>query len=461
MAAVNLARFSDEPIRVVLINAMRPFGRGTAYGTTRREHLLNVAARNMSAFPDYPSHFFDWLRSRSEFGDIADNDLREMFVPRMVYGDYVRSLAETHLRPVHSRFNLEFEIIEEEATDIQWEDSDNVTVILSNGQTVPANTVLLATGNQPPGSLPSRAPLAFDQRYCADPWNPEFFKRLPPHGSEIVILGSGLTMVDVIITLETIGWQGKVTSISRNGMLPQSHFRGIAYPDYLPDDVSETSLDDLVSLVEQQCQRLTRMSQNPAIAVDKLRPHTQKLWRGLSTEDKEAFLRQYGARWNVTRHRIAQSIHSTLTDRLDSGSLQVIPGTIESLTTTEKSIDVHYRGGQGEECVLSGNFVVNCTGPQSRFSKSNIPLFENLLARSVISVDDMDMGIRVDDDFAVLGKQRSPVGNMFAIGPLLKGTLWETTAVPELRSQAMRVAQVMLDQKPASLEEEYVIEYCI
>ncbi|MEO9594518.1 FAD/NAD(P)-binding protein, partial [Rhodopirellula bahusiensis] len=93
LAAVNLARFATSPQRVVIVNSGRPFGRGTAYGTTRGEHLLNVAARNMSAFPDQPTHFFEWLRSRSEFDAIDDHTLRETFIPRRIFGDYVRGMA--------------------------------------------------------------------------------------------------------------------------------------------------------------------------------------------------------------------------------------------------------------------------------------------------------------------------------------------------------------------------------
>ncbi|WP_339743656.1 FAD/NAD(P)-binding protein [uncultured Rubinisphaera sp.] len=461
MTAVNLARFSEEPLKIIMINTKRPFGRGTAYGTARREHLLNVAARNMSAFPDFPNHFVDWLRTRSDFDHVSDQELREMFIPRAIYGDYIRLIAEMHLRPVHSRFQLQFELIEDEATDIELENTESVRIVLNNQGSISANAVLLATGNQPPAALPSASPLAFDLRYCADPWDTSFFERLPPHGSEIVILGTGLTMVDVIVTMDAIGWRGKVTAISRNGMLPQSHFRGIAYPDYLPVGMDALHLDKLVQVVEENCQRLVRMSQNPAIAIDKLRPHTQRLWQGLSIEDKKDFLSKYGARWNVTRHRIAQSIHQKVTDRLDEGMLQVIPGTIESLVTTENSINVRYRDQLGNEGQLSGDFVVNCTGPQSRFSRSNSSLYRNLISNQIISLDDMDMGIRIDDDFAVLNDVEEPVGNLYAIGPPLKGTLWETTAVPELRGQAMRVAQIMLNQMPSLPEEEYLIEYCI
>jgi uncharacterized NAD(P)/FAD-binding protein YdhS len=91
MTAVNLARLSARPLQVTVINCRRPAGRGVAYGTRRPEHLLNVAARNMSAFRDAPDHFLRWLRTRSEFDTMPEIELRERFIPRMVYGDYLRS----------------------------------------------------------------------------------------------------------------------------------------------------------------------------------------------------------------------------------------------------------------------------------------------------------------------------------------------------------------------------------
>ena len=57
MSAVNIARRSDHPLHVVVVNDRGSVGRGVAYGLRRPEYLLNVAARNMSAFPDEPDHF--------------------------------------------------------------------------------------------------------------------------------------------------------------------------------------------------------------------------------------------------------------------------------------------------------------------------------------------------------------------------------------------------------------------
>src|SRR5262245_51064858 len=92
VTAINLVRLTDAPLTVTVINSGHPLGRGVAYGTRRPEHLLNVVARNMSALADQPQHFVDWLGTRSDFSHYSPVQLREMFIPRRVYGDYVQSL---------------------------------------------------------------------------------------------------------------------------------------------------------------------------------------------------------------------------------------------------------------------------------------------------------------------------------------------------------------------------------
>jgi uncharacterized NAD(P)/FAD-binding protein YdhS len=460
MTAVNLARLSDQSIRVVIINSKRPLGRGTAYGTSRSEHLLNVAARNMSALPDIPSHFVDWLRSRNEYSNTPITELREMFAPRRVYGDYLRGLLASCMTPIDSRCQVKVESVDDEAVDVRIDEDGGGVVLLKSGGSVNAEQIVLATGNQPPGSFPSTSPLRYDPRYRSDPWD-DWLSRLPPPDGRIVLLGTGLTMVDIVLTLAEIGWDGEIVAVSRNGMLPKSHFRGIAYEDFLPPDADSLGLSGLRQLVQRHCDRLKQMSQNSAIAIDKLRPHTQRLWQSLSTEEKQQFLHHDAAAWNVIRHRIAVAIHNKITDALDSGRLQVIRGTIVKLVPGELHIDVILQDGNGQQSSHSGDLIINCTGPQSRFSQTGLPLFDSLLATGLVSSDELDMGIRVDEDFAAIDGDGQSSRLLYAIGPLLKGSLWETTAVPELRGQAMRVAEVLLEREPIAVEQADVIEYFI
>ena len=171
MTAVNLARLSKEPLRVTLINHQRPAGRGVAYGMRRPEHLLNVAARNMSALPDEPDHFLQWLRTRSEFDTLPEVELRERFIPRMVYGDYLRTLMQHHLQSTGGMTPVATEFVAGEATDIE-PDGETASVHLADGRTVEADRVVLATGNEPPAPLPGAEPSATIRRGSATPGNP-------------------------------------------------------------------------------------------------------------------------------------------------------------------------------------------------------------------------------------------------------------------------------------------------
>jgi uncharacterized NAD(P)/FAD-binding protein YdhS len=467
MTAVNLARLGTQPLRICLINSGHPAGRGVAYGTKRPEHLLNVAARNMSAFPDHPNHFLDWLRTRSEYADLPDVVLREVFVPRRVYGDYLRGVSLAYCVPVDSRNQVQIELVEDTAIDVA-EGPDGATVALASGRTLEARRVVLATGNQRPAPLPTPDAPFRHPAYFDDPWI-DWDGRMTNSERDAILLGTGLTMVDVFLTLAEVGWRGTIRAVSRNGLLPLSHFRGIEYPDFPPQDPERFGLAGLVEQIERHCGRLRQLGANPAICVDKLRPHTQRIWQQFSDEEKRQFCTRYAARWNVMRHRVAEPIHARLMEAVSSGRLRVHRGRIAALDDAGPNVRVTIEGEDGAQTTLEGGLVVNCTGPQSGFSSGTDRLFKSLLGRGLVRADGLDMGIEVDADFAALGRDGRRSGFLYALGPLLRGSLWETTAVPELRGQAMRVAQLLLqDVHPTPVPSAAftpthadVIEYCI
>ena len=470
MAAVNLVRLSDRPLQVQLVNWRHPLARGVAYGTQREEHLLNVIAQNMSAVPDHADHFLRWLQTRVDYSDIPEPQLREMFVPRRVYGDYLRSLLLNYLQPIDEHHPAEISIVEEQAVDIALDDDGSPAVVLQSGKTIPTERVLLATGNQPPAPIGAQDEDFSHPAYCDAPWG-DWEKRTPSDPAEdIVVLGTGLTMIDVFLTLSKLRWRGKIVAISRNGMIPQSHFRGIEYPDFLPAQPEQLGLESLVGLLEEHCRQLQRIGENPGIVVDRLRPYTQRIWQRLSLAEKQQFFRRYAARWNVIRHRIAQPVHQRVTEAITEGRLQIVKGTITRLSASGDKVLVTYKDQAEKESTLTGGLVINCTGPNASFTQTRSPLFQNLLKRGLVCPDELDMGIDVGPDFAVIDAEGHKSKFLYAIGPLMKGTLWETTAVPELRGQAMRVAQQLLrdaaDSTPEhdyrfSVEEEHVIEYYI
>src|SRR5262249_21379010 len=146
-----------------------PTGRGVAYATKRPEHLLNVAARNMSAFPDHPNHFLDWLRTRSEYAEFPDVVLREVFAPRRVYGDYLRAVALGYCVPVDARNQVQIELIDDTAIDVVT-GPDRAVVSLASGKRLEVERVVLATGNQRPAPLPAPDAPFCHPAYFDDPW---------------------------------------------------------------------------------------------------------------------------------------------------------------------------------------------------------------------------------------------------------------------------------------------------
>ncbi len=458
MTAVNLARLGHQPLQVTILNQRRPLGRGVAYGTQRPEHLLNVAARNMSAFPDLPDHFLQWLRTRSEYESLPEAELRERFIPRLVYGDYLRGLMQHHLQTPPESSAVRTTLREGEAVDIEPHEN-GATILLSDGARIEATRIVLATGNEPPAALPGAEELRDHPAWMGNPWH-GWEERLPSPGGTIVLLGTGLTTVDAVLTLRALGWRGALHAVSRNGWLPHSHFRGIDYPDFPPPglDLADLGLKKLLELVELHCARLRERGANPAIVVDKLRPHTQRIWQRWSREERLEFARRHSSRWNIFRHRIAPQIHAQLREAQQAGQLQIHAAGIECVRADGDRVRVHLVGGQ----ILTGDLVINATGPNAKFTATGSLLLQNLLRRGLVAPDDTGMGARIEPDHTLVDREGRRSTLLYALGPLLRGTLWETIAVPELRGQARRVAETLLDH-PATTAEELpvMLEYMI
>ena len=458
MSAVNVARLSEHPLHVTVVDEGHSVGRGVAYGLRRPEYLLNVAARNMSAFPDEPDHFLQWLRTRSEFESAPDVELRERFISRQIYGDYLRGIVQHHLQSPGARAPVVSETVVGTAIDVE-PTATGALVRLADGSALEADRVVLATGNEAPAPLPGAEALASHPAWVGNPWK-TWEDRLPGHDGTILILGTGLTAVDAILTLRVLGWLGSIHAVSRHGWFPHAHFRGIEYPDFPPADVDVAALGlgKLLALIEEHCAILHQRNANPAIIVDKLRPYTQRIWSQFSQHDRLTFAREHAARWNVFRHRIAPDIHSQITSSQLTGQLRVHAEGIVGLEASGGKVLAHLAGGH----TLSGDLVLNATGPASAFTSTRSVLLQNLLRRGAVAPDATNMGVRVDPDHIVLNGEgeRSPV--LLALGPMLRGTYWETIAVPELRVQARRVAETLLGSAHLEVhDEELLREYMI
>jgi uncharacterized NAD(P)/FAD-binding protein YdhS len=433
LVASHLLRQREVPLRVAMIERRLPPTHGVAYSTHRPGHLLNVRAKNMSAFPDDPDHFVRWAR------DLVPALTGDEFLPRAVYGEYLYTILTDASRDATPN---RFEIIPGAAVGVAFEPSDRRPgVVLDTGVWIRASSVVLALGNYPPP-----APDVFDvatresTRYVGTPWD---YDRLAGLGKDdtVLLIGTGLTMVDCLIALRELGHRGPIHAVSRRGLLPFAHddTRPLARSDV--DGIESERVRELVQGVRALVARAERDGRGWRSAVDALRQVTQDLWRGLPERERARFLRHAVRFWEVCRHRIAPEVGRYVSELVGAGRLTVHQGRIESAKLHQAYVEVGIRERRtGREKTVCAQRVVNCAGPACDFRTIDDPFVADLRDRGIIVPDALGLGIHVDEEGAVLTRHGRPSEVFHAIGPLRKGLLWESTAVPELRCQADNLA---------------------
>lgn len=416
LLAINLLRHGGP--RAKLIEARDQVGCGVAYSAADDEHLLNARAGRMSALPDDDGHFARWLQARG--GGHAD------FARRVDYGRYLRELLD-EARAAHPD---RLQLVEGRAVDVE---PDGVR--LADGRLVRADAAVLAVGNLPPHPPPGLVPEALPPGvYRGDPWAGDVAEGLGPDDA-VLLIGTGLTMVDAALLLGARGFRGRMVALSRRGLLPRVH--AAEAPERGPVERPPPRAGALLRAVRRRGAEVGWRT-----AVNELRPHTQALWRAASPDEQRRFLRHLRPWWDVHRHRLAPDVGAKLDALRAAGRLEATAGRLLGAEALDRRALVRWRprGGTGER-TLEAARVVNCTGPQGDLSRADDPLLHRLLARGLIRPDRHRIGIDVDAQSAAVGADGVGSPTLLAIGPMTRGCFWEIVAVPDIRVQAWSVAR--------------------
>jgi len=455
MVAAHLLQQARRPLIITLFNNAYPVSRGVAYSSVRNEHLITLPVIHSSAYQDDSTHLARWLASQDASQSVDEHSKR--FISRQVYGTYMTAILHAAIltRPVYVDFSIcdNMEII-----DL----TNDHELVASDGSTFSGfDDVVLATGNEASIDVPVRRydPIALGKHpnWCNNPWE-AWWMQLPPVESstdkDVVILGTGLTAVDVVLTLLHLGWKGSIHATSRNGLLPIPHFSkttdGIDGVDNTTFPGSQfdplhVDIESLVNLFRADREIVRLHGGHPARLIDKISPHVITIWKHLSLADKQRFVQKYATQFKTLRQKVAPEIVQQLQRAANSGQLQVHKVSLDEIRIqdSEKSRMLHVIVQANELLIcLKGDFVINCTGPCVRMSKTRSQLLRSLIKSGKIQIDDMDMGICVNAQFQVL--PITTTHRIFAMGPLLRGQLWDSIAVYHLRTQATMLASSIL-----------------
>jgi uncharacterized NAD(P)/FAD-binding protein YdhS len=439
LLAINLLGYTgDERLEVNLIEKRDTVGHGVAYSTNEDTHLLNVPAAKMGAYADDIEHFHRWLDANGyDHGPTA-------FVPRRIFGEYLRECLEEAVRSKGQTVSLN--IFDDEAVDIDLNDS-KAEVKLASGDTLYSEKVAIAFGNfLPPHPTVPDLSFTSSPKYFQDPWSPGVFDRIDPDES-VLIVGTGLSMVDVTLQLARRGHRGLINAISTRGLLPAVHKLGFTYPPFHDEIKGLSRVTDISRIVRKHIKKANSDGSDWRAVIDSLRPVTQQIWLDLPLAEKKYFMQHLSRYWNVARHRMAPEAAEAIEELRGTGQLQVLKGRLKEIRWEEGiGFDVRY-STVGLEQYVHADAIVNCIGSESSFERIDSPLVQNLLKAGRIRCDDLNFGLDATPDGRLKGADGEPSDMLYTLGTALKGILWESTAIPEIRAQARDLAQILVSDR--------------
>lgn len=429
VAAIACLQAVGRPFRLTVIEPSADLGRGVAYGGYQPLHLLNVRARDLSVDADRPRDFLNWAfrqldQGENDFGLLEG--LAHAFLPRQLFGEYVRQRL---FEAVERRPEVAFNVVTSRAVSCRREASVFHLEIESAGSLV-AKTVLLATAYGEPNASTQGALAPFDavpaERHAK--------------AKSIVLIGSGLTMVDALLAARRGGFLGQATVISRRGQLPREHAPKGVVP--LAVALPRTKhLSRLTASVRIACEAAEAHGTPWQAVVNGLRPSLQAIWQELGTREQARFLRHVRPFWDAHRHRLPGEVHAKLREELDTGRTALLRARVTHVERLDDGFRVTLRRRASAAVEnLQTDLAFDCTGFRPSL---NSPLIRSLIDQGLATPDPHGLGLAAQPDGQVLGRAHKPTPGLFALGPLCQGSLWEITAVPEIVRQAGQAAHLI------------------
>ncbi|WP_024695616.1 FAD/NAD(P)-binding protein [Pseudomonas syringae] len=442
MLAVQLLRRPGSR-RILIVEPRPELGRGEAYSATEPGHTLNGNAARMSVDPDDADDLTRWLTQYLADGGWPESALQhvpiaELFPPRGVFGLYVQQRLR-EAQAVGAAHGSVLEHVRGEVVDLQVH-AEGLRATLGDGRELQGRFAVLATGMYAAARTPQRESNELNAA-ALDPWDVAAMRRLDPQ-ARVLIIGSGLTMVDAVVSLQTSGHRGPIQVYSRHGLLPHVRRQPPEWSDFLGQDHSIRSTRQLVRKVREQCELAIESGIDWQAPLDTVRANIGRLWNQASDRQRRQFVRHVRPWWESHHHRSPPPSAALVARLVREGRLSIQAASLQGVATQasgQVQVRLRYRCDELPSQV-TGDALINSTGIEYDWRRVDRPLPRQLLARGLIQPGPLALGIAADAHGAVLDAQGDYSSRLFAMGPPLRGMWWESTAVTDVAIQAKALA---------------------
>jgi uncharacterized NAD(P)/FAD-binding protein YdhS len=446
VTAMHLARKSAIKLAIDIIEPRAMLGGGVAYSAVDPDHRINVPASRMTVFADDPEQFDRWMRRHGTLESDPAALWRDgsAFPQRGVFGRYIAELVDHAGRAMpgvticHHRSRVS--AIAPEAAGF--------TLGLQDGGTLHASLVILAVSHPPPAVPgPLRGVQAAGAPVIADSWRPGALEGIAPDAS-VVVVGTGLTMADVVSSLERRGHRGPITAISRRGQLSRGHaFGDIAKRNWFATAEASPTALGLCRAVRAQVTTAALEGQPWQAVFDDIRANARRLWACLNVTERRRLLRHLRPYWDVHRFRVSPQAEDSIARLRARGQFRSLAASLRGAAWdgARLAVRLHPRGTEAaREVEIEADAVIVTTGPAHADAIASNPALASLAQAGLIRADAVGLGLDVNAFNNAVGADGIARRNLLVVGPLARGQVGELMGLPQVSDHAEQVAETAM-----------------
>lgn len=472
-AAIQLVRGSPVPLAVTIVEPRAQPGPGLAYSADDPDHRLNGPLWSHSVLAEDASHFARWcersgILARDRHALAGDGNA---FVRRADYGRYLAESLREHAHWPATRSTISH--LRGRATGAVLA-GGTIATSIDAGPPLHSTMLIVATGNPLPRLHPPiAAGLAAHPSVVANPLEPGSLRRIDPT-ARVLVVGSGLTALDVVSTLLRDAERPGIVVVSRHGLRPRPQppaakpMPGIPGAGAASTQAAERPLDRILGQVPRfllqagarptlrawvralraRIREVERQGESWHKGFDELRDVVWRAWPLLPIEQKHRFLRRLRTWYDVHRFRAPPQNDALVRAAEAQGRIEFRAARLHAVELSGDGAGLRVRliDRRGvREGVEAFDAIVNCTGLDAAAGARANPFLWSLVERGALRIDETGIGFGVDAHCRAIGADGRANPSLRVIGPPTAGTFGDPLGVMFIAAQVYRMLPDALD----------------
>lgn len=436
--AIHLARTSSSRLLITVVEPRASLGGGVAYSTQEPAHRINVPASRMQLSGEEQGAFDRWYRQQPEcsLDSVAHCDDGAVYPQRSLFGRY---LAEQFVQAAQAYPHITLRHIQASAVD--WEGEQ---LLLNNGETMQGDVLALAISHPPPSLPRALQPFSTHPALIANPWQHGVLDAIDAQ-SAVAIIGTGLSMADVVASLGTRQHRGPLIAFSRRGQLSRDNLSG-EWPEWTLALQQASSARLWLRHIRAEVARAAEQDLPWQRVLDQVRVQGQDIWQSLPLREQQRFVRHLRSWWDVHRYRIAPQVSAVISARRQQGSLKVLAARLIDISKLGNQLQITLRTREGASETHRLDHLIVTTGPGHEALTASQPLLQSLSQQGLIRADQLGFGIDVDSQSRTLNLSGQPNARLFVVGPAARARFGELMGLPQVADHAAAVARHILQE---------------